>query len=406
MHYLFIYSSPGLLGGIETLIVRMSRWLINRGNQVTLLVRKIDGWMNLIPKEVSVFPLDARYSSLYYYFHAGRIARDCGISPPDVIKSFDIQSSWIACQLAALFANGCKVIAGDYNPFVFRDFSTAAWPVWERQSLYFRNYFQYIPLSARIFCSQDQLDELQCIYQQTGNLWALPIDANEFLPATRKPKPGKIVSVGRLSPMKEYNLYMIDVVKTLMDKGRSVTWTVYGKGEFEEPMRERIRELGLEQVISMEGEVPYNRFWQVLQDASVFVGMGTSIFEASLFKVPNVTAAPFDTKGLTWGPVYQFPRGSLGPADFAPPRLKMVDEIERILDLRPSEYQAEAEAVFAHVRDHEINASMQHFLGIVQDAERVPLKTSLFLTNYPCELFRKARKCRHPNIPEIEPIQR
>ena len=392
MHYLFIYSSPGILGGIETLIVRMSRWLIREGNHVTLLAKKVEDWKHLLPREVRVFALGEEYAQLYYSLHARKICRECGVSAPDVIKSFDVQSSWIACQLASLFGNRCKVIAGNYNPFVFRDFSAASWPSWERPSLLFWNFFDCIPPSARLFCSQDQLDELHALYRQTGILWPLPIDAEEFLPAVRHPKPGKIVSVGRLSPMKEYNFYMIDVVKRLIDKGRAVTWSVYGKGEFEEPMRERIRQHKLEHAITLEGEVPYNRFWQVLADASVFVGMGTAIFEAALFKVPNVTACPFDLKGLTWGPVHRFPRGSLGPADFALPCLKVVDEIERILELSPAEYRAEAEAVYRHVKDHEIHASMQRFLEVVRNAEPVALKPWRYFSNYLCWFLRRVHK--------------
>ncbi|MCX6967703.1 MAG: glycosyltransferase family 4 protein [Verrucomicrobia bacterium] len=391
MHYLFIYSSPGILGGIETLIARMSRWLIREGNQVTFIAKKVDDWGHLLPKEVQVFALGPRYAELYYYFHAGKILKECKISPPDVIKSFDVQASWIACQMASFFGNRCKVIAGNYNPFVFRDHSAAGWPSWERPSLLFRNFFECIPPSARLFCGQDQLDELRALYQQSAILWPLPMDANEFLPAVRQPKAGKIVSVGRLSPMKEYNFYMIDIVRRLLDKGHAVTWSVYGKGEFEAPMRDRIRQCNLENAITLEGEVPYNRFWQVLADASVFVGMGTSIFEAALFKVPNITAAPFDLEGLTWGPVYQFPKGSLGPADLAPPRLKVIDEIERILSLSPSGYRQEAEAVYKHVQEHEMQASMQRFLEAVRDAQPVTLRKWSYLAHYPLGLLRRAR---------------
>jgi len=395
MHYLFIYSSPGILGGIETLIARMSRWLVRKGNQVTLIANQVGDWKHLLPKEVRVLPLGERYAQLYYYFHAGKLSKRYEISAPDVIKSFDLPSSWIACQMAHRFGNRCKVIAGNYNPFVFRDYATAAWPAWERPFLIMRHFLDCIPPSARIFCGQDQMDELQAIHQQTAILWPLPMDSGEFLPAVRNPRPGKIVSVGRLSPMKEYNFYMIDVVKELIAKGHVVTWSVYGKGEFEGPMRERIRQYKLEQAITLKGEVPYNRFWQVLADASIFVGMGTSLFEAALFKVPNITACPFDQEGLTWGPVYQFPKGSLGPADCAPPHLKVVDEIERILNLSAAEYRAEAEAVYRHVQDHEINASMQRFLAAVQDAEPVKLKPWRYLENYLCWLLRKASSKPH-----------
>src|SRR5690606_16390596 len=116
--------------------------------------------------------------------------------------------------------------------------------------------------------------------------WPLPVDSDHFIPADRRPIWGKIVSIGRLSEMKEYNFYMIEVVAELIRRGYDVTWTVYGAGEFEEVMRTMIRERNLEGVIALAGPMPYERCRQVLSDAYVFVGMGTTIVEAAMFGVP------------------------------------------------------------------------------------------------------------------------
>jgi len=406
MKYLFIFNSPGILGGIETLIVRMSRWLIDQGHQVSVVACSVDNWKHLLPAEARVFALGERYKELYYYLHAMRLCKQLKLEKPDVIKAFDLPASWIACQIASLCGKQCKVIAGIYNPAVFKWYYGAeSVKSWEARKLYLANYLNCIPPSARIFCGMDQVTELEEVHQQNGILWPLPIDTTQFDPACRNPEPGKIVSVGRLSPMKEYNLYMIDVVRELRDRGHDVTWTVYGTGEYEGEMRERIAKSGLEDAITMKGTIPYRAFWQALEDAWVFVGMGTAILEASLFGVPNVTAVAYDREGLTWGPIYRLPRGSLSPAINCPPRLRIVDELERILRLTPTDYRAEEILVSEHVQDHEVNASMQRFLEIVHEAEPIKRKEGHYLANYPLWLLRRAMKServvRHPDLRQV-----
>jgi glycosyltransferase involved in cell wall biosynthesis len=396
MNFLLVYPSPGILGGIETLMGRMSRWLLNQGHQVTILTTSDQNWKDVVPKEVRCLALGEKFGGLKYHFHTGRILKELGVPAPDVIKSFNIKSAWVACQIATRINNGCKVIAGIYNPNVFTsECPPSSLAFWRIDGLYLRNFLRCIPANARLFCDVSQIEELEATHQQAGLLWPLPIDTRHFAPATRNAKWGKIVSVGRLSPMKEYNLYMIDVVKELIHRGHKVTWSVYGEGPYESEMRQRIQQEGLEAVITLEGTVPYERFWQVLQDACVFVGMGTSILEASLFGVPNVVACGYDRQGVTYGPVHRLPSGSIGQLSVFPPRLKVVDEIERILRFNSAEYGAEQEAVCRHVQVHTMEQSMARFLELVRQADPVkPREPSLYLSNYPLHLVDRA--FRHP----------
>ena len=88
--------------------------------------------------------------------------------------------------------------------------------------------------------------------------------------------------------MKEYNLYMVDIVHRLRAKGLAVEWSVYGEGSLRSSIEARIAELNLENTIVLKGALPYERFGEAMQSAYVFVGMGTSIIEAGLCQVPGV----------------------------------------------------------------------------------------------------------------------
>jgi len=396
MKFLFIFNSPGILGGIETLIVRTSRWLLDQGHQVSLLTYSSENWEHLLPAGVRVITLGERYRELYYYLHAMRLLKELKLEKPDIIKSFDLPASWIACQLASLCGPKCKVIAGIYNPAVFKwYYGAGAIKAWEARRLYLANYLNNIPQNARIFCGVDQITELEEVHQQKGQLWPLPLDTSQFEPACRKAKRGEIVSIGRLSPMKEYNLYMIDVVQELRKRGNNVTWTVYGTGEYEAQMREKIEKLGMGNAIFLKGTLPYKAFWKALENAWVFVGMGTAILEASFFGVPNVCAVAYDSEGLTWGPVHRLPRGSLSPAITCLPRLRVVDEIERILRLSAADYEAEEKMVSTHVQVHDLRTSMNRCMEIVREAEPIRRAPVRYLANYPLWLLHKALGSEH-----------
>jgi hypothetical protein len=374
-------------------MARMSRWLIKHGHHVSVLVERGDKWLETMPPEAKVLVLGDRFRGLYYYFHARRLWKSLGLPAPDVIKSFHLGSSWIACQLAEIIGNDCKVIAGLYGGLLFKwYYAPQSQGLWSQTRLHLKNYLECVPATARIADGVDLINELMEVHRQKCLLWPAPIDPAVFEMAQRRPKWGKIVSVGRLGPAKDYNFYMIDVVRELRNRGHDVQWWVYGQGEYEAEMRMRIAAARLEGFVSMQGLAPYRNLWQVLSDAYVFVGMGTAILEASWFRVPNIYANPYDRSGLTYGPVHRIPPGSLTPALSSPPTIKVVDEIERILRLTPQQYEIEEKLVYRHVQCHDLGSSMNQFLQFVREAGPVKHRKSLYLKNYLFSLMRRATK--------------
>ena len=181
--------------------------------------------------------------------------------------------------------------------------------------------------------AEEQIQEFRQNYGHHRNpiFWPLPVEDPSKNGPARTPQWGRIVSVGRLAPMKEYNFYMIDVVARLRQKGYPVTWTVFGEGEFGEAMKARINGLEMDKAIELKGRLAYSEFAVAMQQAYVFVGMGTSIIEAALCGVPGVVALAHDTSGVTYGPLYRFRFGNCGAIMDRAPGTTVEAEIERIL---------------------------------------------------------------------------
>ena len=91
MHFLFISTFLGPIGGIETLIARMSNWLVKGGHQVTLLTNNVRESRELFHKGMRIIELGDQLSQLCFCHKFKRIWADLRIERPDVIKAFDLQ---------------------------------------------------------------------------------------------------------------------------------------------------------------------------------------------------------------------------------------------------------------------------------------------------------------------------
>lgn len=109
----------------------------------------------------------------------------------------------------------------------------------------------------------------------------------------------KIVSIGRLTNFKTYNLWMIDVVADLAAKGYEVTYDVYGRGDIEAEVSERVRASGAP--VFLKGTLKYSEFSQVVTEYDLFVGSGTAIIEASALGVPAIIGIESIPDAKTYG---------------------------------------------------------------------------------------------------------
>jgi len=142
--------------------------------------------------------------------------------------------------------------------------------------------------------------------------------------------------------MKEYNLYMIDIVASLLKRGFDVNWDVYGYGEYEGVMRHRIQEMKLSESVRLRGPAAREDVPHVLSTAMIFVGMGRAVMEAAAAGVPNIVALAYDSTGMTHGSLRRLPFGIVGERLEGLPLKPVEEEIVRILGLSDAEYEIES----------------------------------------------------------------
>lgn len=111
----------------------------------------------------------------------------------------------------------------------------------------------------------------------------------------------KIVSIGRLVKFKTYNIWMIDVVKSLIDLGYSVTYDIYGEGEELNNIKKKINNFRLDKIITLKGNFDYSEFGKIIKNYDVLVGSGTTVIEAASFGTPSIIGSESIDYPISYG---------------------------------------------------------------------------------------------------------
>ena len=351
-HLLFI-DERFVMGGIATLIARVSRILIARGWRISLVIRVAESTaLQTLPGEVVVHQFGSKFRHLYVPELASRLCRSRGLAEVDVIYATGVVSSWLGTLLSTFLPGHPRVLCGVYTTWEFchrtpRNLLTYA------DRLRNDNFDRYIADDAKVFPSERirQLHEIGLGRSlQACPICVLPIPAEMYTEAQRQPDRLRVVSIGRTVPYKTYNLHLVRIVHQLRQKGIPVRWDVYGTGELEPEMRRQIRELQLDESVHLHGNLEYHRLPEVLAQAGIFVGTGSVVFEAAFCRVPSVVALENDPDGLTYGCLPDHPLGSNGEWLAEPPTKRLEDVIERLLTCSPEEYASEMERHWRYVQ--------------------------------------------------------
>ncbi len=380
MNFLFISTVLGPnVGGIETLIARMSRWLLDQGHTVTLLANAFSQSEDLLDARLTFIQLTKEeLHGLCSFGKAKEVWSRLGLEPAGVIKAFDICASWIATAFSSCVHPPAKVVFGNYFPNIIPVDSNPLKNLSRR--LFLLNLRRNFADQSILCMSQEQISEFRRPYGAERNpvFWPLPVEDLAKGVPPREPKWGKIVSIGRLDAMKEYNIYMLDVVANLRRRKLPVTWTVYGDGALRPAMEKRIAHLGIENAVQLMGKLDYARFAEALHDAYLFVGMGTAIVEAALCGVPGVVALAHETSGATYGPLYRFTFGNVGERMEHAPESTVEVEIGRLLNLSAQGYADEVETTRKYAEQYQMDSTMERFLELVDKAVPPKICPGLF----------------------------
>ncbi len=369
----FVFTTCRLvMGGNETLILRMSEWLLSEGHSVTVLAAQGGYLADKMPKDCNVIVVGSfRFGAAVVPL----ISYDNNIKDTfrqaDVVMSFSGGGCMFAYHLYKRFSpKSAKLISGVFHP------NTGV-----EETSYFNSIFWDAVFNENKFYMNKAISEehAQKGYDTDNiKLWTLPV-ISEFKNDNLLTgfNSNIILSIGRLTEFKGYNYYMIDVVKELVHQGfKNIEWHVVGDDEpnTREPvkkyMQSKITEYGLQNNIKLHGIVDYDKLPKYINKSKIFVGMGTSAVQACATGVPTICAVVDDKEGYTYGYMWEQPKGCVGEKLVnTKPEIKVFDLIKNILLLSESDYQNISTKAVGITDVFLLENQMQEFLFLLKTAK-------------------------------------
>jgi len=179
----------------------------------------------------------------------------------------------------------------------------------------------------------------------------------------RKPKKFKIVSVGRITYFKTYNFELLEVVKSLREQFPDILYEIYGHGQLESELTIKIQELELEDIVLFMGKLNYTHIEHVLQDAYIFIGMGTSLIEAASLGVPSIIAIFHNRKPTCYGFFQNQESYNVGEYVEDTREVDFKEIILEAINWDPERYQRECEKSVLVSQKFNIDKVLHNFLA-------------------------------------------
>ena len=114
--------------------------------------------------------------------------------------------------------------------------------------------------------------------------------------------------------------------------------------------------------IKVNGEVPYSRIPAVIQDASVFIGMGTTILEVGSYGVPTIPAIAYSKMPFTYGYLHDLPYYSLGERLESDPVVPIADLISELYHSTENYFEEFRNKTKKYVSEYSVDTLMSNFI--------------------------------------------
>ena len=124
-------------------------------------------------------------------------------------------------------------------------------------------------------------------------------------PISHQSAPFKLISVGRLIPLKGHHLG-IQVLANLLDKGLDVTYTIIGNGAQMQSLKDQVNTLGIQERVFFKGELSQKKIQELLPQHHCF--LMTSVFDGERREAYGVVSVEAQSMGL---PVIAFDSGGV-----------------------------------------------------------------------------------------------
>ena len=346
-------------GGVEMLVVRMVKWLSDHDYKVTLFLYSSGGpllrQLETLKNVTIVVDEDPSDPSVNMWLATKMLSKRFD-ETFDLVYSFGPMSFLLSYLLPAK-----KRMSGVYHPESYKQESVSS--VVKFLKLIDPKFYKKLMFMNP---SIKQLTEEAIGERVNDTIFPMPLDFCSEAKTLGNFNSRRIVSIGQLSHFRTYNYYMVDIMEKLIQIDPEFTYHIYGTGQGEDDLRNKIASSSARDHIFMHGKLTFQEKKDALQDTFCFVGMGVSLIEAAGCGIPAITAKINDDFGLTEGFLHQLPPYESGDLFKKNSKLSSVEaQIEKLLSSQ-KEYKKVSKWDRLKASEFESDQVMEKFIKEVE----------------------------------------
>ncbi|MBN8835548.1 MAG: hypothetical protein ABS68_00470 [Niastella sp. SCN 39-18] len=364
MNILFIRDYP-FIDGTFTLLLRQAYHAKKDGHNPYFLFLNKNIETSLLVEVKGICPV-------YFPGDLSRLKSENNLPPIEVIHGILSGDRLYDCYdtIKAKYFPGAAVVIGFYHPRTFI-IKTHGWPSPDVKM--YKKLFSKIPAQNLLFMNDVVRKEHESYFHldfSKSPLVPIMVDVPAQYVPRKNVNKNKIVSVGRLVYFKNYISPLINLLASLRKKGYAFEYHIYGEGELMDEVKTIINKLDAGHYVYLHGRIEYADFNSIVNDALLFVGMGTSIIESSRQGVPGLQAIESCQEDATYGWFFQQQGYEVGEQIAGKKTGSYEPFILQAYTSSEDEYALLCEKSWLRAREFSAEKVMQTYYSVLQNADK------------------------------------
>ncbi|ALS76400.1 hypothetical protein AUC31_14865 [Planococcus rifietoensis] len=341
-------------GGVEALIVRMSRWLIENGFDVSVYLYSGGGPLLKHLRQINKLNVIVRDNGKEPTLDLSVLNQLMRSEKYDLVYSFSPSGMLLSYAVPAQLR-----LSGVYQPEMYKlERNKKIIRALKAIDKEFHHKLVFMNPTVRRYTARALGTEVPEQFMPP------PVEQGAKDQQLGSPHSRRIVSVGAIQAFTTHYAQVIELMEELIQIDPEFTYHIYGEGPDEARLRKSIAESEARDHIFLHSMPRSGAIEEVLRDCFCFIGSGAVMIQACGSGVPGITSRANDAEALTEGYFHELPPYEVGESYWEAPEMYEIGELVKNLLVSENVYRKVAERCKNKARKFEIDAVMTEFIEL------------------------------------------
>ncbi|WP_434399837.1 glycosyltransferase [Planococcus sp. 11815] len=341
-------------GGVEALIVRMSRWLAENGYDVSVYLYSSGGPLLKHLQQINKLKVIVRDNGKEPTLDLSVLNQLVRSDKYDLVYSFSPSGMLLSYAVPAQLR-----LSGVYQPEMYKlERNKKIIRALKAIDKEFHHKLVFMNPTVRRYTARALGSEVPEQFMPP------PVEQGAKDQQLGSPHSRRIVSVGAIQQFTTHYAQVIELMEELIQIDPEFTYHIYGEGPDEARLRKSIAESEARDHIFLHSMPRSGMVEEVLLDCFCFIGSGAVMIQACGSGVPGITSRANDAEALSEGYFHELPPYEVGESYWEAPEMYEIGELVKNLLVSENVYRKVAERCKHKARKFEIDAVMTEFIEL------------------------------------------